>query len=58
MLYAEDLAVGQRFELRSHTISEEEILGFVSQYDPVPIVRGSTYTLVLLLVASFLSNFV
>jgi acyl dehydratase len=37
MLYAEDLAVGQRFELGSCTISEEEIVGFAKQYDPVPI---------------------
>ena len=37
MLYAEDLVVGQRFELGSYTISEEEILGFARQYDPVPI---------------------
>ena len=37
MLYAEDLAVGQRFEFGSYTISEEEILRFAQQYDPVPI---------------------
>ena len=37
MFYAEDLAVGQRFELGSCTISEEEIVGFAKQYDPVPI---------------------
>jgi acyl dehydratase len=37
MLYADDLVVGQRFELGSYTISEEEILGFARQYDPVPI---------------------
>ena len=37
MLYAEDLAVGQRFELGSYTISEEEIIRFAKQYDPVPI---------------------
>jgi acyl dehydratase len=37
MLYAEDLAVGQRFELGSYTISEEEIVSFAKQYDPVPI---------------------
>jgi hypothetical protein len=34
MLYADDLVVGQRFELGSYTISEEEILGFARQYDP------------------------
>ena len=37
MLYAEDLAVGQRFELGSYTISEEEIVSFAEQYDPVSI---------------------
>jgi acyl dehydratase len=37
MLYAEDLAAGQRFELRSYTIGEDEILKFAKQYDPVPI---------------------
>jgi acyl dehydratase len=37
MFYAEDLAVGQRFELGSYTISEDEIVGFAKQYDPVPI---------------------
>ena len=37
MLYAEDLAVGQRFELGSYTISEGEIVSFAKQYDPVSI---------------------
>ena len=37
MLYAEDLAVGQRFQFGSYEISEEEILRFARQYDPVPI---------------------
>jgi acyl dehydratase len=37
LLYAEDLVVGQRFELGSYTISEAEIVGFAKQYDPVPI---------------------
>jgi acyl dehydratase len=37
MLYAEDLAVGQRFKLGSYAISEEETVGFAKQYDPVPI---------------------
>lgn len=37
MLYAEDLAAGQRFELGSYTISEDEILSFAKQYDPVPM---------------------
>jgi acyl dehydratase len=35
MLYAEDLAVGQRFQFGSYVISEEEILRFARQYDPV-----------------------
>jgi acyl dehydratase len=37
LLSAEDLVVGQRFELGSYTISEAEIVGFAKQYDPVPI---------------------
>ena len=37
MLYAEDLAVGQRFQFGSYVISEEEILRFAGQYDPVSI---------------------
>jgi acyl dehydratase len=37
MLYAEDLAVGQRFELGSYTISEDEIVSFAKQYEPVSI---------------------
>lgn len=37
MLYAEDLAVGQRFQFGSYVISEEEILRFARQYDPVSI---------------------
>ena len=37
MLYAEDLAVGQRFQFGSYEISEEEILRFARQYDPVSI---------------------
>jgi acyl dehydratase len=37
MFYAEDLAVGQRFELGSYTITEGEIVGFAKRYDPVPI---------------------
>lgn len=36
MFYAEDLAVGQRFELGSYTITKEEIVGFAKQYDLVP----------------------
>ena len=37
MLYAEDLAEGQTFQLGSYTISEAEILEFAWKYDPVPI---------------------
>ena len=37
MLYAEDLAEGQQFQLGEYTISEAEILQFARQYDPVPI---------------------
>ncbi|QOZ26516.1 MaoC/PaaZ C-terminal domain-containing protein [Bradyrhizobium sp. CCBAU 51753] len=37
MLYAEDLAEGQTFQLGSYTISEAEILEFAGKYDPVPI---------------------
>lgn len=37
MLYAEDLTEGQQFQLGSYTISEDEILKFARQYDPVPI---------------------
>jgi acyl dehydratase len=37
MLYAEDLAVGQRFQLGTYTIGEAELLEFARKYDPVPI---------------------
>ncbi|QPF82351.1 hypothetical protein IC762_21585 [Bradyrhizobium genosp. L] len=37
MLYADDLAEGQTFQLGSYTISEAEILEFAGQYDPIPI---------------------
>ena len=37
MFYAKDLAIGQRFEVGSYTITEEEVVGFAMQYDPVLI---------------------
>ena len=37
MLYAEDLAEGQQFQLGTYTISEDEIIRFASVYDPIPI---------------------
>jgi len=37
MLYAEDLAEGQQFQLGVYTISEDEIIGFATVYDPIPI---------------------
>ncbi len=35
--YVEDIAVGQRWEPGSVTITEEEIVEFATQYDPQPI---------------------
>jgi acyl dehydratase len=37
MLYAEDLAEGQQFQLGEYVIGEAEVLQFARQYDPVPI---------------------
>lgn len=37
MLYAEDLAEGQQFQLGTYLVSEAEVLQFARQYDPVPI---------------------
>ena len=37
MLYAEDLAEGQQFQLGTYTISEDEIIRFARVYDPIPI---------------------
>jgi acyl dehydratase len=37
MLYAEDLAEGQQFQLGTYTISEDEIIRFARDYDPIPI---------------------
>jgi len=37
MLYAEDLAEGQQFQLGIYTINEDEIIGFATRYDPIPI---------------------
>ncbi len=33
-LYLEDFTVGRRFETRSHTVSEAEIIAFAKQFDP------------------------
>ncbi|WP_309602118.1 MaoC family dehydratase [Sphingomonas sp.] len=35
-LHLEDLAVGQRFESRAHTIDREQIVAFARAYDPQP----------------------
>jgi len=37
MLYARILLWDKRFELGSYTISEEEIVSFAKQYDPISI---------------------
>jgi acyl dehydratase len=37
MRYYEDIAVGERVELGSHTLSKEEIRTFAERYDPQPI---------------------
>ena len=34
VLYLDDLAVGQRFTGRSHTLDEEQIVRFAREYDP------------------------
>ena len=34
LLYLDDLAVGQRFTGRSHTLDEEQIVRFAREYDP------------------------
>lgn len=36
MLYYEDLTPGRVFETASHTLSEDEIIAFASQFDPQP----------------------
>ncbi|WP_287877325.1 MaoC family dehydratase [Aquitalea sp.] len=36
MLYYEDLTTGRRFQTASHTLSEDEIIAFASQFDPQP----------------------
>ena len=43
MLYAEDLAAGQEFEFGSMTLSEEEILDFARQWDPLRIHTDEAY---------------
>ena len=35
MLYAEDLAIGQRFPFRNYLIEEAEIIDFAKRYDPL-----------------------
>ena len=37
MIYAEDLSVGQEFEFGSTTLSEQDILDFAGQWDPLRI---------------------
>jgi acyl dehydratase len=36
MMYWEDFAPGQRFEMGAHTFTEEEIIAFARQFDPQP----------------------
>ena len=36
MRYFEDFQVGERIELGSRTVTEEEIIAFARQYDPQP----------------------
>lgn len=36
MIYYEDLTTGRRFHTASHTLSEDEIIAFASQFDPQP----------------------
>ena len=36
MIWWEDFKVGERFELGSHTFTEEEIIAFGRQFDPQP----------------------
>jgi hypothetical protein len=40
MLYAEDLAIGQRFPFRNYLLEESEIIDFARRYDPF----SSTWT--------------
>jgi acyl dehydratase len=35
MLYAEDLAIGQRFPFRNYLLEESEIIDFARRYDPL-----------------------
>lgn len=35
MLYAEDLAIGQRFPFRNYLLEEAEIIEFAKRYDPL-----------------------
>jgi acyl dehydratase len=36
LLYADDLTVGRRFDLGSHTLTAEEITTFAGRWDPLP----------------------
>jgi acyl dehydratase len=36
MMYWEDFTAGQRFEMGSHTFTEEEIVAFAREFDPQP----------------------
>ena len=36
MMYWEDFAPGQRFEMGAHTFTEDEIIAFARQFDPQP----------------------
>ncbi len=43
MIYAEDLHVGQEFEFGSQTLSEQDILDFAAQWDPLRIHTDPAY---------------
>jgi hypothetical protein len=43
MIYAEDLHVGQEFEFGSMTLSEQDILDFARQWDPLRIHTDVAY---------------
>ncbi|MFE3228598.1 MaoC/PaaZ C-terminal domain-containing protein [Nocardia sp. NPDC059228] len=35
-IYADDLVVGEKYELGHHTVTEEELVDFASRWDPQP----------------------
>ncbi|QYA99626.1 MaoC family dehydratase N-terminal domain-containing protein (plasmid) [Rhodococcus sp. USK10] len=35
-IYADDLVVGEKYELGHHTVTEEEVVDFASKWDPQP----------------------